>query len=343
MINKEHFDILKLSKFIILFVLILIILTACSEVNYAENGPVTTQDDIQPTQAVDAAVAQADEAENYNYTWNAENIQTIIEDFYDMNEVDETLPNYENDIAVIENMAQEIESQLEAQLTYEPIIAAQEAANIAGVAVNETYGQNKERVEITLELYKGYDDRLYWTAGTQVLKEGVEAEKTEALFQNNIESAVMMQIDATTGAIISIMPMIEYAADLTDKQAVGEMAECFVAHKIYDGGAAEGEWDETHESYDATMQKLKDELSTALDGSAILQGASIQEITHTEQLVPSMDGKTYESLSFDLVLSSGRELNAERQFYIAPYTNYDYKGYPMYAYRLEFDGGIERP
>ncbi len=343
MIKLKLFNCANAYKQIILLVLIIVVLTSCNNTGGNENGPITTQDDIQPTQAVDAAVAQADEAENYKYTWNAENIQAVIEDFYDMNEVDKTLPNYENDMALLEDMAQSIEKELEKQLTYEPIITAKEAANIAGAVVSETYGQSKSSVNITLELYTGYNDRLYWTAGTQVLKEGVEAEGSEALYQNNIESAILMQIDATTGAIISIMPFIEYAADLTDKQAAGEIAECFVVHKAYDSGAVEGEWDETHESFDATMQKLKDELTTALNSSAILQSASIQDITHTEYLVPGMDDKTYESLSFNITLSNGRVLNAERQFYVSAYTNYNFGNYPMYAYKLEFDGGIERP
>ena len=126
-----------------------------------ESRPVVTSDDLTPPSAAQEAIAQeAGGGKNYAYYWQEETLQMLREaDEQEVNDAKELIAKGEEAVkaagypslaeaqqavearqARIEQDLADNQKRLEAELALDPVVSAQEAANLAGSLFEKLYG-----------------------------------------------------------------------------------------------------------------------------------------------------------------------------------------------------------
>ena len=235
--------------------------------------------------------------------------------------------------ARIEQDLADNQKRLEAELALDPVVSAQEAANLAGSLFEKLYGFDLSQDTLLLQCFESDSDMSYHPAGGGVMRAIWHVSREEAadgvLFSTN---AISCTLDATTGEFIAVDYTLG-SEEIAAMQATAVPA-CFIQRADPDAAGSYGYWDETEASYAGTVEKLKQQAKEQLSGSALVGGAAVTEVR------AELEGKIEES--GENLISCGSIATAEnyqlyRGYYLQPYVNYDFGGYPLRAYRITND------
>ncbi len=331
--NKALSVITNYCKYLLVVILLTVFFTSCSR--QTQTGtPITTQDDIAPTNTVDEALAIADSQENYTYLWRAEDIDATVADYLEIYEQDKAdgldVPPQD----YIDNHIKQLRQALEDEYKIEANITAQEAANVVGAVCENIFGFGKTEINyVEVNLNKTHTGRPFWTAF------GINGSMHEHYILTHIN------IDATTGLILNIYPsgisQPGQSLQLTNKEVTGELSPAFEVTDIDQYGFVIGTWNPNHEQFEAEMDKAEAQIETVLTDSALIQGSAITSVSYNlirNEYVPE-DPKLY--LTFDIALDDGRIIVAQRELTIEGYLDYDLGKFPMRAYTFVINGGTD--
>lgn len=278
------------------------LLAACAQQPGAR--PTVTQDDLTQSSAVQDVLEQdAGNGKSYAYRWEAGDIEAAMAQ---RNEhVQAYLAQLGEQMEKIENMtpeelaeagfgsveqareqheqAREYELEgleayreyLEEQAALDPAVSPQEAANRAGVILEELYGVDLSQKVLELECRETSGDdmphpnrvgalRPIWSVFLEEAADGV-------LFST---SSVSCTMDATTGEIV----FIDYtpsAQEFEERRALPYPA-CFVGAGDDESGF--GRWDETEASFAPMLETAAQSLRQLLSGSPLVGGAQVTEV-----------------------------------------------------------------
>lgn len=324
-----------------------------------ESRPVVTSDDLTPPSAAQEAIAQeAGGGKNYAYYWQAENAEETLQmlrEAYEqeVNDAKELIAKGEEAVkaagypslaeaqqavearqARIEQDLADNQKRLEAELALDPVVSAQEAANLAGSLFEKLYGFDLSQDTLLLQCFESDSDMSYHPAGGGVMRAIWHVSREEAadgvLFSTN---AISCTLDATTGEFIAVDYTLG-SEEIAAMQATAVPA-CFIQRADPDAAGSYGYWDETEASYAGTVEKLKQQAKEQLSGSALVGGAAVTEVR------AELEGKIEESgenlISLWVDCDSGKTYQLYRGYYLQPYVNYDFGGYPLRAYRITND------
>ena len=195
-----------------------------------ESRPVVTSDDLTPPSAAQEAIAQeAGGGKNYAYYWQAENAEETLQmlrEAYEqeVNDAKELIAKGEEAVkaagypslaeaqqavearqARIEQDLADNQKRLEAELALDPVVSAQEAANLAGSLFEKLYGFDLSQDTLLLQCFESDSDMSYHPAGGGVMRAIWHVSREEAadgvLFSTN---AISCTLDATTGEFIAV-------------------------------------------------------------------------------------------------------------------------------------------
>ena len=236
--------------------------------------------------------------------------------------------------ARIEQDLADNQKRLEAELALDPVVSAQEAANLAGSLFEKLYGFDLSQDTLLLQCFESDSDMSYHPAGGGVMRAIWHVSREEAadgvLFSTN---AISCTLDATTGEFIAVDYTLG-SEEIAAMQATAVPA-CFIQRADPDAAGSYGYWDETEASYAGTVEKLKQQAKEQLSGSALVGGAAVTEVR------AELEGKIEESgenlISLWVDCDSGKTYQLYRGYYLQPYVNYDFGGYPLRAYRITND------
>lgn len=324
-----------------------------------ESRPVVTSDDLTPPSAAQEAIAQeAGGGKNYAYCWQAENAEETLQmlrEAYEqeVNDAKELIAKGEEAVkaagypslaeaqqavearqARIEQDLADNQKRLEAELALDPVVSAQEAANLAGSLFEKLYGFDLSQDTLLLQCFESDSDMSYHPAGGGVMRAIWHVSREEAadgvLFSTN---AISCTLDATTGEFIAVDYTLG-SEEIAAMQATAVPA-CFIQRADPDAAGSYGYWDETEASYAGTVEKLKQQAKEQLSGSALVGSAAVTEVR------AELEGKIEESgenlISLWVDCDSGKTYQLYRGYYLQPYVNYDFGGYPLRAYRITND------
>lgn len=161
-----------------------------------ESRPVVTSDDLTPPSAAQEAIAQeAGGGKNYAYYWQAENAEETLQmlrEAYEqeVNDAKELIAKGEEAVkaagypslaeaqqavearqARIEQDLADNQKRLEAELALDPVVSAQEAANLAGSLFEKLYGFDLSQDTLLLQCFESDSDMSYHPAGGGVMRE----------------------------------------------------------------------------------------------------------------------------------------------------------------------------
>ncbi len=277
-------------------------LTACTEAEPQQ--PVVTQDNIEPTTTADEVVEAVQSELDFNHYWLGDLDDATFVTFFERTMG--TAPTEEDYDSFYEEAAK--------QKAINPIITPQEAANIAGEILVSMYGAEKDVLDQQMFMHVDED---YWV-----------------VYQVDFSSDIAYQvlIDHTTGSIIYCYYNV-IAQEYTDRMQSTPIDPSYTPSQDAPMLAADGHWDVESEGYTTTIDRLKLELKSELEGSILLQNVAITAIEVYQQQHEINAGL----LSFVITLDDGRELSAARSIQAIPYTSFDHDGYPLRAYTIGFD------
>ncbi|MFQ7003617.1 MAG: hypothetical protein ACLRRT_08055 [Ruthenibacterium lactatiformans] len=323
-----------------------------------ESRPVVTSDDLTPPSAAQEAIAQeAGGGKNYAYYWQAENAEETLQmlrEAYEqeVNDAKELIAKGEEAVkaagypslaeaqqavearqARIEQDLADNQKRLEAELALDPVVSAQEAANLAGSLFEKLYGFDLSQDTLLLQCFESDSDMSYHPAGGGVMRAIWHVSREEAadgvLFSTN---AISCTLDATTGEFIAVDYTLG-SEEIAAMQATAVPA-CFIQRADPDAAGSYGYWDETEASYAGTVEKLK-----AGKGTTFRQCARRRRGSDGGPCGAGRKdrGKRRELISLWVDCDSGKTYQLYRGYYLQPYVNYDFGGYPLRAYRITND------
>lgn len=331
-------------------------LTSCAP---QESRPVVTSDDLTPPSAAQDAIAQeAGGGKSYAYSWQAENVEKTLQAWreayeQEVNYAKELIAKGEEAVkaagyssleeaqqavdarqAGIEQDLAENKKRLEAELALDPVVSAQEAANLAGIVFEKLYGVDLSQETLVLWCFESDSDMSYHPAGGGAMRTVWSVSREEiadgVLFSTN---AIRCTLDATTGEFISA----EYTLGEDEVTAMRATAlpACFIPTAEDDARGPYGYWNETEASYAGTVEKLKQQAKEQLSGSALVGGAAVTEVRAELKGEIEENGENYISLWVDC--DNGKTYQLYRIYYLQPYVDYDFGGYPLRAYQITND------
>ncbi len=285
------------------------------------SAPVTTSDNIEPSTTVDDVVAATPVEKVYPYLWLAQNPEPSMEliatdpRFADMNE-----SLNEEDWIRDDYLDQLIR---ESEIDY--IVTPEEAANLAGSIFEESFGFTfDEDTPINLQLL---------TDGTTATWL-VSNDPAFFFALADVEWVFTLEINATTGALDFLW---------SRPHSMGFYADMFEEEKKPSFVTLEGEfksligyWDETHPEFENDMTEIKDMLLSQIEGSLLLQGASVVKMEETFGVLEISDTEKTEELRILVTLDDGRKMLFYDGSEIAT-TYYDTGEYPLKMFSVDFD------
>ncbi len=279
---------------------ILIVVTlffGCTETVETEQ-PIITADSIEPETTADEVIEALQGEENFGYFWYGEDLVATM-NFAEIDGIEYT----EADLTQIRN-------DILAQQAIETKVTAQEAANIAGNVLVTDFGGDKDEISQVLQMY--VDDIGWIVSGT------VEG---KAYF--------WAAVDHITGEIQAVNYFRNETAHLKEIQE-SPVHEAFVY--MMDGDkVVSGYWDREHPSFAELTDQLAEELRNELEGSAILNSASIAEIKYV-----ATDYNDY-ILEYEVILDNGQIIRTTREWAdMVAHTEFDHEGYPLRAYVFRY-------
>ncbi len=298
-------------------------LIGCSAVRAQPEQQIVTQDNIEPTTTVEEVVNSVPADVTYPYLWLAEDLDKTVQMIKDgemMQHMQDAPPE------VFDNMKAEFERERNTN----HIVSAQEAANIAGAIMEQSYGyMADEQTPLVVALVSDGDRTLWYVNSTSM---------DMIAYEDVDEWHVHMQIDAITGMLelVNSTP-----GDLDTYFDLNQIPrhEAFVQldPEVVDGTAM-GYWDESHPEYETYINTVRESIKTALDGSAILQGASIVSIENQFEYYEYYDAPNkVVRTGFFVTLDNGRDMYVSDYMNIAPLVGYDNGGHTLIGYNLQYD------
>lgn len=287
------------------------------------SAPVVTEDDLTPASAAQAALQQeAGSGKTYRYVWPAEDpaqaeewARSQAEAWYrevlgDPTNADEEAQENarQTQQAVYESRLDSVKE--ESQLI--PTVPAQEAANLAGRALEQVYGVDLSGEELMLTLTQIYHGSTSAQAGQP---KGMIWTVTGQQ-QDNFSCV----INAETGAC----EQIDYACDLA---AAAQTPRASCSHALFEGGDY-WVWDVHSPEFEPLIQSMMDEASTALSGSLLVGGAQVIGAEYTPRAGEEEDP---DRLIFCFHCDNGQDCYLEggrAKFY----PEYDLDGCPLRGY-----------
>lgn len=332
------------------------VLTSCAP---QESQPVVTSDDLTPPSAAQDAIAQeAGGGKTYAYSWQAENVEKTLQAWresyeQEVNYAKELIAKGEEAVkaagypslkeaqqavdaqqAGIEQDLAENKKRLEAELALDPVVSAQEAANLAGAIFEKLYGFDLSQETLVVWCFESDSDMSYHPAGGGAMRTVWNVSREEAadgaLLSTN---SISCTLDATTGELIGV----DYTLSNDEIAAMRATAvpACFIAKADPDAAGSYGYWDETEASYAGTVEKLKQQAKEQLSGSALVGGAAVTEVRAELEGNIEESGENHLSLWADC--DNGKTYQLYRIYYLQPYVDYDFGGYPLRAYQITND------
>ena len=319
--NKKKKEIILLCAFFIAS------LSACTT-----QKSVVTRDSLQPNSNVQAALEQqAGGGKNYNYVWFAEDIDRAIEEYrnsykQDLEQFNESIQSgdlsakqeYESFQKEMEQELACAREELEKERLLDPVVSAQEAANLAGLVLEKNYGIDLSQKELRLSCMKIHVngiDRLQWHA---VLDEEADG----SLFSS---CTADVTLDATTGELVTA----EYYPSYEEYQSISSsLPECYQPTDDPDALGVYGFYKVDDPAFDEFKQKVSEQIHNALSQSVLANGANVSGIE-----ICAVDGAVKnETLSISVTYDNG---NTALLTSTRPSVNYDFGGYPLRGYQYE--------
>lgn len=290
--------------------------------------PVVTEDDLTPASAAQDALRQeAGSGKTYRYFWPPEDPARaeeearslaeaqLREQFAKPGNADEATQAFlkERQQAVAEQFL----SDWAAQGQQNPAVPAQEAANLAGRALEQVYGVDLSEQELVLDLAK-----VYASVSADGPVEAMVWRVTDP--QRN---RFLCEINAETAAWVYLC----YEESGEELAAAAQTPRASCCHALSEAGGALV-WDPDSPAFAPLTQTMMDEACAALSGSLLVNGA---QVTGAEYLPPEpyADGEERPAADLHFVLScdDGRAYHlcgGSLKFY----PEYDCGGYPLRAY-----------
>ncbi len=289
---------------------------------------VITEDSILPTTTADEVIESIPEDKNYDYIWLAEDVEKGVE----------LIESGGYPLITAEFFAsssEQVIANLNREAEYDPIITAQEAANIAGNILIEAYGISQE--DFGTLILNIATDFGYWSVYQQDIYSETEM---------GVPWRIFINIDATTGALnaVQVTPMeLSYVEEMyasptaesfveteNPSQPFATMEQSGLEDYRYNNMKI-GLWDEDHEMFQTEIDKEIAALTKQLDGSPVLQGATLTELS-----IMSVPGSVdQEDLGFEGKLSDGRTIKLIRDPFYGPFLSFEQDRYPFRAYILD--------
>lgn len=324
-----------------------------------ESRPVVTSDDLTPPSAAQEAIAQeAGGGKNYAYYWQAENAEETLQmlrEAYEqeVNDAKELIAKGEEavkaagypSLAEAQQAVEARQARIEQDLADNQVkdwkqslrwtrLYPRRRRQTLRVPFEKLYGFDLSQDTLLLQCFESDSDMSYHPAGGGVMRAIWHVSREEAadgvLFSTN---AISCTLDATTGEFIAVDYTLG-SEEIAAMQATAVPA-CFIQRADPDAAGSYGYWDETEASYAGTVEKLKQQAKEQLSGSALVGGAAVTEVR------AELEGKIEESgenlISLWVDCDSGKTYQLYRGYYLQPYVNYDFGGYPLRAYRITND------
>ncbi len=322
MANIKNHPVYKICCYILTLIIINLTFVSCgylTQPTEEQTQHVITADDLTPSTTVqDILQSTETDGVDYKYYWLAEDIDGTIDMMRKTSLYDNST---EPEIVAFEKMAQEQQKMLEQEFAILSAVTPQQATNIAVSMVKKAYGISfDEQYYIHLNLYEKEGGGAKWAVYMKLWDSDLDAD---------------VELDATTGALLFLN--LQETAPTQEGMENTQIAQSYTVHEKLQSGIINGMWDETHESFDATAQKLQEELTAALTDSEVLQGAIVTDVNYALEL--KQKHKTTQSnvcLVFNITLDDGRALEAVRKQDIAPYVDYQYNNKALTGYTLVF-------
>ena len=270
----------KGKRGIVLGCMLLVVgLSACNA-----SDAVVTSDDLQPSSNVEAALAQqAGGGQNYQYVWMAEDVDATMEqyrieytqkldemfkDAQSGEQVTQEEYSYDDYKAAMEEELEFVRQELEEEHLLDPVVSAQEAANLAGRILEENYGIDLSQRELRLSCANGLvnnTERLQWRA---ILDEDADG----SLFSS---SAASVMLDATTGEIVvaEYYPSAEEYEDMRSN-----LPACYRTSEDPDVEGVYGFYDVEDPSFPQFRENIAEQIRASLTQSVLAEGAAVRDI-----------------------------------------------------------------
>ncbi len=287
----------------ILLVLFMVVTLLCGCVTIAKpEQPVVTPDDIEPNTTADEVVEAVQSEMAYSYFWIGEDIEATMaiaranEDFADFSQ----------------EQFKVLETEALMQQSYNPLITAHEAAQIAGAVFEQEYGLPQESFEpMTLAIQRVTDTGDgEWIARAELADKPYFA---------------LVELDFVTGEILSCE--FSYVYHIDKEEQFNELVEGATLHEAFEVTVAGeamiiGEWDSNHEAFNPMIDQYKEDIKTTLEGAFMLHGDSVASVELVDDVLPH-------SLQFNVTLSNDRMIVVSIPNAIMMYTDIDTEGYPL--------------
>ncbi len=288
-----------MNKIICLY-LALIMLSSCTAA-IDNTQPVITADSIEPNTTADEVVEAVQAEMNYPYFWIAEDGEGNIK----LAEAGELI-GYEE---ATESDLDILRRTITQQQSIDPILTAQEAANIAGDVLKHELGASEEELA---------NMNLYLDSETWRIDDNYKP-----------PYSYTVEINHTTAALESVFYIPTFDVEYAERILESPVDEAFEPIGMQDYIGLSGSWDLEHPKYPETIDKLTGELTNLLTDSQILQSAEIIDIEPAHN-------DTVDTIEFKISLNNNRVLTANRIFNTAMYTSFDFDGYPLRAYSFKY-------
>ncbi len=282
--------------------------------------PVVTSDPLVTKTAAQEAIEQAvSGGKTYAYRWDAEDLDAAAQRITALEE--KAWAAQLADPAQAKSVRQSIEQEVEAmrklwarEAALDPVVSAQEAANLAGTLMEKMYGLDLAGMPLELVLTKSSEP------GTPLVWNIVQRQPEES------GAGLDLQLDATTGEVMAV----SYQPSENEQQAMAA-AEPLPCMKRWDKEGWEEQYyfDETDPSYQPMLEEVLETLRTQLSGSLLTGGAQVTEVT----AVPLRDTEDRAAIAqhtFQVRCDDGRTLDC---YWTCPYPTYDFDGAPLRAFR----------
>lgn len=282
------------------------VLTACAG-TFAGQPTVTADDLTQSSNIQDVLEQDAGNGKNYAYQWDAGDIEATMAQRYEQEQayfaqMDERLEEIENmtpeelaeaGVASVEQAREQQEmikahqleklearrESLKKEAALDPVISPQEAANRAGVIMEELYGVDLSQQVLELTCFGASDGVITFAdgSGTQrpvwsVSLPAQEGEKAGNVMY--ITCGMDLMMDATTGEIVSVT-YTPGAPEFEQRRALPK-PDCYLQGST-DGNNI-GVWDANDASFDLLVEAFTPRLQSLLSGSLLTGGAQVTQV-----------------------------------------------------------------
>lgn len=274
--------------------LVLGLLTACT--GRSGEQPTVTDDDLKTFSAAQAAIAlDVGNGTNYPYFWEAEDIDAAVEEWKQSEEqrirplldlyassgealqeagfqtLEQAEYFYQNSL---EESARSYRENLLRAAALDPVVSAQEAANLAGIMFKQLYGVDLSQKTLNLTCYEASGkDMLYGSSSGRIRTIWMVSWWDEASQTDSYQ--VNCALDATTGEWIDVWYCP--SAQEREQHKANALPACFVENKNVSIGIS-GYWDAESPAFRPLMEQVEARVGKALSGSVLVGGAEVTEI-----------------------------------------------------------------